>query len=183
MTQSGFGIAVLWLIADESSWVSFLPGMETWAKLFNLLLFAAIVTYILRRPLGEALRERRDGIRRELMRAQEERNAALSKLAEVESRLAGLDTEVEAIRAEARKEADEERLRIERAADEEARKLREQARREIENASTLARHELRRYASEQSIQIAEDVVRRNISADDDARLVSDYVEELGGLSR
>jgi len=171
------------LAVSEGSWANYLPGVETWAKLFNLLLFVAIVTYILRRPLSEALRERREGIRRELMRAQEERNAALGKLAEVESRLAKLDADVEAIRVQAKREADEERLRIERSAEEDSRKLREQARREIENASKLARHELRRYASEQSIRIAEDVVRRNINADDDTRLVSDYVKDLGGLNR
>lgn len=170
-------------VLSESSWANYLPGLETWAKLFNLILFVAIVSYILRRPLSEALRERREGIRRELMRAQEERNAALSKLAEVESRLARVDADVEAIRVQAKKEADEERLRIERSAEEDSRKLRDQARREIENASKLARHELRRYASEQSIRIAEDLVRRNINADDDTRLVRDYVRHLGGLNR
>jgi ATP synthase F0 subunit b len=176
-------LSIFILSIFSESLANYLPGVETWAKLFNLLLFVAIVTYILRRPLGEALRARREGIRHELMRAQEERNAALGKLAEVESRLAKLDADVEAIHAQAKKEADEERLRIERSAEEDSRKLREQARREIENASKLARHGLRRYASEQSIRIAEDVVRRNINADDDARLVSDYVEDLGGLSR
>ncbi len=182
MICSIFNISSLSAIVVESSWTEYLPGVETWAKFFNLLLFVGVVTYILRRPISEMLRERREGIRRELMRAQEERTAALGKLAEVEARLARLDADVKAIHEQAKKEADEEHLRIERSAEEDSRKLREQARREIDNAGKLARHELRRYASEQSIRVAEDVVRRNMNADDDTRFVSDYVRDLGGFN-
>lgn len=160
-----------------------LISFETIAKILNLLLFVAVAVYFLRRPLKEKLQERREGIRRDLMRAQEERNAALQKLAEVEARLAKLDTEVETVREQARREAAEERARIERQAEEDARKLREQARREIESAGKAARAELREYAAEQSVRLAEEMIRHDMRPEDDERLVSDYVEELGGSRR
>jgi F0F1-type ATP synthase membrane subunit b/b' len=156
------------------------PGWEAW-KFFNLLVFTSLLFYLLRRPLGESLLARREAIRRELMRAQEERIAALAKLEEVGARLANLDSEVETIRAQARREAAEERERIARATEEEMRKLREHARREIEGASKAARQELRRYAAMQSIRLAEEFIRRDMRAEDDARLMSDYVESLGGV--
>ena len=84
-------------------------SLETVAKLINLLIFVALAVYFLRRPLSEKLQERREGIRRALMRAQEERDAAQAKLAEVEERLGRLDAEVEAMRVQARREAEEER--------------------------------------------------------------------------
>ncbi|HLM54618.1 MAG TPA: ATP synthase F0 subunit B, partial [Pyrinomonadaceae bacterium] len=102
---------------------------------------------------------------------------------EVEERLARLNGEVEQIRAQAQREAAEEGQRIERATEEEIRKLREQARREIENASKAARAGLRAYAAEQSVRMAEEIIRRDMRPEDDERLVRGYVEELGGIRR
>lgn len=170
--------------AGEKPWWWFIniPGFEIW-KLFNLLLFVGFMVYLLRRPISEALRARRENIRRDLMQAQEERNAALAKLEEVEARLARLDAEVAALHAQAEKESAEERARIERLTEEEARKLREQAQREIESAAKVARQDLRRYAAEQSMRLAEEIIRRNMQPEDDARLVKGYVEDLGGIRR
>jgi F-type H+-transporting ATPase subunit b len=172
-----FGLTTFLLFA-EGAWGEYLPII---AKVFNVLLFVGVLVYLLRRPVGQAFRERRENIRRELMRAQEERNAALAKLEEVEGRLALLDSEVEAIRAQAQKDAEEERVRIERQTEEEIRKIREQSQREIENAAKAARAGLRAYAAEQSVRLAEEMIRRDIRPEDDARLVSEYVEELGGI--
>jgi F-type H+-transporting ATPase subunit b len=173
-----FGLTIFLMLAAGGAWEEFLPVA---AKVFNLLLFAGVLLYLLRRPVGQAFRDRREGIRRELMRAQEERNAALAKLEEVEGRLALLGSEVEAIRAQAQKDAAEERARIERQTEEEIRKIREQSQREIESAAKAARAGLRAYAAEQSVRLAEEMIRRDIRPEDDARLVGEYVEELGGI--
>lgn len=161
-------------------WQEYVPVI---AKVINLLLFVGLLVYVLRQPVVQAFRARREGIRRELMEAQEERNAALAKLEEVEGRLARLDSEVEAIRTQAQKEAAEERARIERSTEEEIRKVREQARREIESAGKAARQELRRQAAEQSVRLAEEMIRRDLRPEDDARLMGEYVEGLGGRGR
>ena len=170
--------STLGLFAIE--WQELLP---TFARIFNLLLFVGLLYFLLRRTLSEAFRARQEGIRNDLMRAEEERNAAVAKLEEVEGRLARLDAAVEAIRAQAQREAAEERARIERATEEEIRKIREQARREIESAAKSARAELRAFAAEQSVKFAEELIRRDIRPEDDAHLVREYVEELGGARR
>jgi F0F1-type ATP synthase membrane subunit b/b' len=159
-----------------------IPSFEVWRWL-NLLIFVGVFIYILRRPVSEAMRARREGIRRDLMKAQEERNAALAKLTEVEARLAKLDAEVASVREQSEREAAEERERIRRATEEETQKLRVQAQREIESAGKAARQELREFAAEQSVRLAEEMIRRDIKPEDDARLVSLRVEELGGVRR
>jgi ATP synthase F0 subunit b len=158
------------------------PGFEAW-KFLNLILFVGALVYFLRRPLSDAMRTRRESIRRDLIRAHEERNAALAKLEEVEARLARLDAEVASVREHAEKEAAEERERVRLSAEAEANKLREQARREIESAGKVARQELRQYAAEQSVRLAEQMIRRDIRPEDDERLVKISVEELGGMGR
>ena len=98
--------------SEGGAWWDY-PGFELW-KFVNLFVFVAILVYILTRKvkLGEAFRTRREQIKRELQRAQQERDAALAKLKEVEERLARLDTEVATIREQSQREAAEERERI-----------------------------------------------------------------------
>jgi F-type H+-transporting ATPase subunit b len=159
-----------------------IPGLELW-KFLNLFLFVALLIYFLRRPVSEAMRARRESIRVELIRAQEERNAALAKLEEVEARLTRLDTEVSSIREQSAREAEQERERIRQSTEEDVLKLRAQAQREIESAGKAARMELRRFAAEQSVQLAEEMIRGEMRPEDDARLINLEIEELGGARR
>lgn len=157
------------------------PGFELW-KFVNLAIFVAVMVYILtkRIRLGEAFRSRREGIKSELARAQHERDAAVTKLKEVEERLARLDAEVADIQERSKREAVEERERITQSTESEMAKLSDQARREIESAGKTARHELRRYTAEQSVRLAEEMIRREMKPEDDARLIDRRIEELGG---
>jgi len=169
--------------AEETRWWDY-PGFELW-KFINLAVFVLALLYILTRKvkLGEAFRTRRENIRRELAQAQQERDEALAKLKEVEERLGMLDTEVASIKERSAREAAEERERIARSTETEIAKLSEQAQREIERAGKAAKHELRRYTAEQSVRLAENLIRREMKPEDDARLVERNIQELGGGAR
>jgi F0F1-type ATP synthase membrane subunit b/b' len=157
------------------------PGFEAW-KFFNLAIFVLALFYILKRKarLGEVFQARRESIKQELARAQQERDAALAKLKEVEERLSLLDTEVANIKQQSEREAAEERERIARLTETEITRLSEQASREIVSAGKAAKKELRRYTAEQSVRLAEEIVRREMKPEDDARLIANNIEELGG---
>ena len=169
--------------AEETHWWDY-PGFELW-KFVNLAIFVAALVFILTRKvkLGEIFQARRESIKRELAKAQEERDAALQKLKEVEERLARLDTEVTAIKEQSAREAIEERERIARSTETEIARLSEQALREIESAGKAARKDLRRYTAEQSVSLAEEIVRREMKPEDDARLIRNNIEELGGTAQ
>ena len=172
-------LAVLMLL-QEPRWWDY-PGLELW-KFVNLALFAGGLIYVLTRKvkLGEAFKTRRETIKQELAKAQQERDAALTKLKEVEDRLARLDSEVSTIREQSKQEAAEERERISKSTEVEVARLSEQARREIERAGKAAKHELRLYAAQTSVRMAEEIIRREIKPEDDARLLHRNVQELGG---
>lgn len=154
------------------------PGLEFW-KFLNLIIFVVVMIYLVRKPLTNALRARREGIRQDLQKAKAERDEALAKLAEVDARLARLDSEVAGIWEKAKAEAEAERERIKRETEAEMLKLREQTQREIEGAGKVARQKLRRFAAQQSVKLAEEIIRRDIRPEDDARLMRLNVEELG----
>jgi len=168
------------LFLEEAPWWDY-PGFELW-KFINLAIFVGVLVYILVRKvrLGEAFRTRRENIIRDLALAKQERDNAVAKLKEVEERLARLDSEVATIQEQSQREVAEERERIARATETEVAKLSEQAQREIESAGKVARHDLRRYAAEKAVGLAEEMIRREMRPEDDARLISRNIQELGG---
>ena len=171
---------ILGLVLSEegSPWWNY-PGLEAW-KFFNLLVFVLAMIYILRRPLTDALKGRREGIKEELRRAHEERDRALVALQQIETKLSHLDEEVTTIRRHAEEEAGAERERLSQDTATELAKLREASQREIESAGKAARQELREFAAQQSLKLAEDAIRREIRPEDDTRLIGISVEQLGG---
>lgn len=179
-----FTAIIIFFESGESFFEKYInqPGFEVW-KFLNLFLFIGVMIYILRRPLSTALQARRESIRRELMKAQEERNAALAKLQEVEERLSHLNDEIEKLKMRAQIEAQEEHERIKRATEDEMRKLREQAQREIEMQTRAAKKELREYAAERTVRLAEEMIRQDLNSEKDAQLATQYVSALGGLKR
>ena len=166
---------------QEEHWWNY-PGFELW-KFINLAVFVAVMLFLLRRRISAAFSTRRENIKLDLERARQERDAALAKLKEVEERLSRLDTEVTAIQKQSVKEASEERERIAKSTEAEIAKLGDQARREIESAGKVAKHELRLFAAEQSVLMAEQMIRREMKPEDDARLISQNIEELGGAAQ
>ena len=171
-----------WIPDSLDAWVNY-PGLELW-KFLNLLIFLICALYLHRRfgrPVREALQARGQRIKHDLARAEEERDQALAKLAEVEARFANLDAEISTINERAKLEGEAERERIKVATEEEVSRIREQAKREIESAGKAARHELRKFAAAESVRLAEEILRVEIGSDDDARLMSKSVRELGRI--
>jgi F0F1-type ATP synthase membrane subunit b/b' len=175
-------VFINWIPNWLNPWVNY-PGLELW-KFINLLIFVVGAFYLHRRfgrPLREALRSRGEGIKHDLARAREERDQALAKLADVEKRFADLDGEVATIVEKSRLEAEAERERINVATRDEISRIREQAKREIESAGKAARNELRRFAAMESVRLAEEILRNEINSEDDARLTTEGVRELGRI--
>jgi F-type H+-transporting ATPase subunit b len=166
-------------LAEEGTvpWWNY-PGVEAW-KFVNLFIFVLVAIYILRRPLSDALKGRRERIREELRKAQQERDRALAELQEMEAKLSRLDDEVAAIRQQADAEAVAERERLTRETEAELAKLKEASQREIERAGKTAKQELREFAARQSLKLAEEAIRREIRPEDDARLIGLSVDQLG----
>lgn len=157
------------------------PGFEAW-KFLNLAIFIGILVYLLRTPLSEAFKAKRELIRAELIRAEEARQAALARLTETEAKLARLETEATAIRQKAEQEAGAEKVRIAQQTEEEIKKMREQAQSEIARIAKQTRLELRRFSAEESIRRAEELIKAGMNAEADSKLVRRNIQSIGGLS-
>jgi len=157
------------------------PGFEAW-KFLNLAIFSYIMYRLLKKPLSGAFKAKREQIRAELIKAEAEKQAALSALTSAEAKLAGLDGEKTSIAANASKEADEEKARIAAATEADIARSQTQTAGEIARLTALARIELRRFSAEESIRLAEEKLRAQMNTEKDARLVKAGIQSLGGLN-
>ena len=158
------------------------PGFEAW-KFINLAIFVWLAIYISERffDVSGKFKTKREEIRAELIKAEAEKQAALQKLTETEAKLARLDTEVSTVKERATQEASAEKNRIIEQTEAEIAKLREQANNEIERTSKQTKNELRKFSAEESIRLAEELIKSKINPEVDAKIVKTGIESIGGL--
>ena len=164
------------LLAEGIEWYNY-PGLELW-KFINLAIFTAAGIYVLRKPINQALLARREAIQQELIRAKQEREQALARVAEADNLLGRLDDDVRTIQEQAGEEATSEKQRIAASTEREIEKLKQQAQREMETADKLARKELRQFLAEKSVQMARESIRSQMQPEDDTALIRENIGEL-----
>lgn len=157
------------------------PGFEAW-RFINLAIFVGLLIYILKKPLSQTFKAKREVIRAELIKAEEERQSALRKLTETEAKLAGLDAEVTNIREKSAQDADFEKSRITEQTQSDITKIEQQAESEITRTAQQAKTALRKYSAEESIRLAEEMIKSKIDANADARIVKTNIQSIGGLN-
>jgi F-type H+-transporting ATPase subunit b len=161
------------------------PKNQLLFQTFNFVIFVVIMIYVFRNKIGigKIFDDRAVTIRKELDKARTEKEEAERKLAEVEARMSKLDEEVAQMRAEAELEAEREATRISEAAALEAEKIKLMTAREIEGAMKEARAELRAFVADNSVAMAEAIIRRELKPEDNSKILNKYVEELRGVAK
>jgi F0F1-type ATP synthase membrane subunit b/b' len=152
---------------------------DTWAptiaRLFNFALLAVgVYLFAKKMGFGEYLATRLTTIRKDLVDARTLRAEAEQQLAGVRSRLAALPGELSDMKKRGEEELAAEKVRLANATAAERTRVQEQTRREIEMTSRLARRELMQHSANLSMTLARQRIERDITAEDQARLVGDF---------
>ncbi|MBI3950215.1 MAG: ATP synthase F0 subunit B [Acidobacteria bacterium] len=147
-------------------------------RIVNFTIFAAVLYFLLRKPIAQFFRDRAERISRELNKAQAEREEARARLQQIESRLSHLEDEIQELRARAAQEAEAEEARIRAAAERDAEKLRAMARRQIESSANAARIQLKAFVAAQVVELARSVIRRDMRDEDQHRLIEHFAEQI-----
>jgi F-type H+-transporting ATPase subunit b len=158
-----------------------IPGFELW-KFINLAIFVGIMVYLLNKPLSEAFKAKRESIRAELIRAEQEKQAALEKLTQAEAKLTQIDSEKANVLRTAEQEAAADAAQLLAQTEQEISRLQQQTGGELSRMAQQIRNELRKLSAEESIRRAEEKLRAQIDAEKDARLVRASIQEIGGLN-
>ena len=145
---------------------------------FGFLLF--LLYRYARKPILGFLADRSQGIRKEIESAEERLGRAERELEQLRVRLARFGEETRSIVTTARDLAEQEKARqIERAHETGAR-IREDTERVAGQELERARQILRAEAAELATELAAELLREQMTPEDDRRLVSEFVERLGG---
>jgi F-type H+-transporting ATPase subunit b len=154
------------------------PVLDMIARLVNFAILAGTLVYFLKSPIAKHLVDRGAQIRSDLVKASEMRASAATQLAAVEQKMAALPGELDALRETGAEEVAAEEARIRQAAEAERARLLEQARREIDAQLKLAERALLARTADLAVGIAAKRVESTISAEDQARLVDQYLGRL-----
>src|SRR5690348_3309873 len=152
----GFGLVVPGLFAQESAADESKLDVWKWA---NFVLLAGGLGYLIGKNAGPFFAARSHKLRHEMAEAEEMWKAAEVRALEVDRRVANLESEIAAFRAESRQEAESEtkRMRLQTAV--EIARVKEHAEHEITAAGKAARLELKRYSAQLAVELAERKVR------------------------
>jgi F-type H+-transporting ATPase subunit b len=157
-------------------------GINLGDILFQLIMFLVLLA-LLRKyafgPLMGVMKQREEHIANEIEQAEKHHQEA-KKLAEEQRALMKQSRqEAQALIDNARKLGEEQKEQIIAAARAEADRLKEAAKKEIEREKEQAVAALREQVASLSVLIASKVIEKELTEQDQAKLISEYIQEAG----
>ncbi len=147
-------------------------------RVLHFIVLAGGLFFLLRKPLSTALSARVKGIEEQLSDLESKKADAERQLAEYSQKFARLEQEAEAIMAEYVRQGEEAKVRILKEAEASAEKLKVQAQKTIESEFQNARDALRSEVLDQALAKAEQIIKDQISAEDQEKLVDEYLAKV-----
>lgn len=165
-------------MGDEAGpWSS---GKLIW-RVINTLALIVLLVYFLKKPLATFFSERTAGIKRDIADAEELRLKAEATIKEYEAKIAGMEKELERMRADLRKAADAESEKVITGAERMSKGIVEAARLAAEQEVRKAKAELQNEAVQLAVRLAEALIRDKINEQDHKRLVQEYLAKVEGM--
>jgi F-type H+-transporting ATPase subunit b len=134
-------------------------------------------------PVLSLLKQREDYIHKSLSDAKHDRDEAEARLREYGAKLQTAQAEAVSIIDEARRDAERLRQELRERAKSEADTMIKNAERQIDLQTTRAVQQLRQEAVDLSVTIASKILERNISKEDNEKLIADALRQIESQSR
>jgi len=155
-------------------------GIPGWIlKLANMLLFIGVLAYLMKGPIGSSFRARGEQIRAGLEEAKARRAKSDQLAADIQSRLSGIEAEVQSVLTRAHDEGERQKREIIEAARLEAEKILVTAKTEVETRIKQARKELTEYAGTLAADRARQILETGLTEQDRRRLFDESVRNVG----
>lgn len=158
--------------AHSANFVDFL------GKAINFIILFGGLTYFLFKPVRNFLEKRRHDIEHLLEETEDSKREAEQKLEEAKSRLTGLEEEIARIKEEAEREGRREKEKIIQLAEKEAERIKSYTRQEIEMLFQAEIQHLREYIAELTAALAEEMIKKKLSPEDQSLLINKSIERL-----
>ena len=155
------------------------PGLFIWTILTFLVLLALLAKFAWT-PLLQALETRQNAIRKSLDDAQQAKQELERLNAEAAQIVNRGRVEAEAIIAQSRSDGDRLREEIRARARTEADNIVKNAERQIQLETSRALEQIRKEAVDLSVMIASKIIQRNLTKEDNERLIDEALKQVEG---
>ncbi len=152
----------------------------TFFRWINFVIVAGVIVYFLVKSAAPAFRRNAADIQSAIAEGTRAREAAEKSRRAAEQKLAGLETEIAAMKAEAEKSARAETQKILAQAQVEAENIDLAASAEIDAAERAARLELRQWVAQRVVARAVGLLQDQVTPAADGALVKGFIQGLGG---
>ncbi len=164
-------------MAGESALLKFEPGLMIWTVVTFVFTFVAL-RLIAWKPILGALDEREGRIKDSLEKAEQAGREAEAAIAENKTRMDAALRKSEELVVAAKQEAEQVRTKMVDEARAESKKIVDQGVRRIEAEQRAAVAEIRKETAALAIQAAERILKKNLDAPEQRRIVDDFFGEL-----
>jgi F-type H+-transporting ATPase subunit b len=158
----------------------FTPWVLLW-RVINTICLVGLLIYFLTKPLKNFFVERKAQIHKDLDEANALRARAEEELKEYEKKLAGMENELEKMRAELKKLGAVESDKVVANAERMSQAMVEAAKLAADQEVRKAKAALKTEAAELAVELAEALVREKMNEGDHERLVAEYLDKVGGM--
>lgn len=146
--------------------------------ILNFSILAFVLVKFLKKPISDALTGRQQGIRAQFEELEAKRVEAERMYADYEKKLSGMDAEAKRILQTFLEQGEAEKARIIAQAEESAKRIKAQAELYVQQELSKATAQLQKEVSDMAVAMAEEIVRKNITEEDQHRLIAEYLEKV-----
>ncbi len=147
----------------------------------NFLGLVIVLVKFLAKPISSALTGRQEQIREELESLKAKRDEAERSYKEFESRLAGMEKEMETVVEKAVALAETEKKRILEEAEQAAEDIKRQAEAAVMAELVDAKRSLRDEVADQAAAMAEELIVKNLTSKDQVAITEQYLDRVGAV--
>ncbi len=152
--------------------------------IFRILNFAILIYLLVRfgaKKVGDGLSERRQAIKDEIENLEERKAVAENSYRELAAKLAMVERDIDGIVAKAVAQAEVEKAKIIEKAEQTAEDIKRQAEMAIQKELMDARRTLKDEVADQAAVLAEELIVRNLTEDDQVKIVEEYLDKVGAV--
>jgi F-type H+-transporting ATPase subunit b len=150
-------------------------------RVVNFIALMIILVKFGAKPIGAGLSSRRNKIKDEIETLEQKRIEAESSYNEFQAKLATVESEIDKIVDRAIAQAEVEKTKILEKAEQGAADLMRSAEMAVQNQVTEARRTLKNEIAEQAAVLAEELIVKNLTADDQVKIIETYLDKVGAV--
>ncbi len=150
-------------------------------RVLNFIVLMIILVKFGAKPIGSALAGRQKRVKEELAELESRKAEAERSFREFEAKLSTVEKDIDRVVEKAVAQAEVEKAKIIEKAEQAADDIKRQAKLTIQNEIMEARRTLKNDVADQASVMAEELIVKNLTPEDQVKIIEDYLDKVGAV--